>query len=63
MDIGTRVQLKFASKPTGTIFDKQVPLKINGVIFSPEKFKVKWDNEEDGESRWLKERDLQVIAT
>lgn len=58
MIVNSKVMLNFLHKPVGIVIAIQKPLSINGVIFRDKRFKVQWENEEDGESKWLKEKDL-----
>jgi hypothetical protein len=57
MPIGTRVRCRmFGGKLTGEIVDIQQP---EGLL-SP-RFKVKWDNPDDGISGWMHKSDLHII--
>lgn len=57
MKIGQRVGLRFYPFCDGTITEILEPLKV-GQIFVSEKYNVKWDNPEYGESDWLHDNDL-----
>ncbi len=47
-------------KYVGTIIDTEPCLTMNGVQMSSNRYQVKWDDEEDGVSGWLREGELTL---
>lgn len=61
MKIGDRVQYRSGSdyKPLGNISDELPAVLLNGAVLIGQLYKVQWDV--DGESGWLRERELILI--
>ncbi len=57
-----KVQLKACHKPIGTVVELQPALKIDGATFSATKYKIKWDNPNDGKSGWLNKNELKFLS-
>lgn len=60
---GQRVRLMFHPFCEGEIIEVDAPLTFQGATLSGQRYRVKWDNEEDGISGWLKDGDLSWSDT